>query len=147
MFSLVVYDFGVKYQGIQHAKHLKKSLEKYYKVAVYWKGQLFCGITLGWNYNMRHIDLSVPGYVQRKRTKYQHANPKNPQHSLYQAQPVQYCTKVKRLVKSETSSPLSDKKIKRVQDIVGTFVWYSCACDTTLAASLSAIASRQTKGT
>ena len=90
--------------------------------------------------------MSVPGYVQRKRTKYQHANPKNPQHSPYQAQPVQYCTKVQRLVKSETSSPLSDKQIKRVQDIVGAFVWYSLACDPALAASLSAIASRKTKG-
>ena len=78
MFSLVVDDFGVKCQGIQHAKHLKEALDKYYEVAVDWKGRLFCGITLDWNYNMRHVDLSVPGYVQRKRTKYQHADPKNP---------------------------------------------------------------------
>ena len=28
MFSLVVDDFGVKCQGIQHAKHLKEALEK-----------------------------------------------------------------------------------------------------------------------
>ena len=59
MFRLVVDDFGVKCQGIQHAKHLKEALEKYYKVAVYWKGGLFCGITLDWYYNMRHVDLSV----------------------------------------------------------------------------------------
>ena len=49
-------------------------------------------------------------------------------------------------VKSGTIPPLYDKQIKRVQDIVGTFVWYIRACDPTLAASLSAIASRQTKG-
>ena len=99
MFSLVVDDFGVKCQGIQHAKHLKEALEKYYKVAVDWKGRLFCGITLDWNYNMRHVDLSAPGYVQRKRTKYQHDNPKKPQHSPYQAQPIQYGTKVQQPVK------------------------------------------------
>ena len=34
MFILVVDDFGVKCQGIQHAKHLKESLYKYYEVAV-----------------------------------------------------------------------------------------------------------------
>ena len=107
----------------------------------------FCGMTLDWNYNMRHVDLSVPGYVHRKRTKYQHSNPKNPQHSLYQAQPIQYITKVQQPFKYDTSSPLSDKQIKRVQDIVGTFVWYSRVCDPALAASLSAIASRQNKGT
>ena len=76
--SLVVDDFGVKFQGIQHNKHLKEALKKYYKVAVDWKGRIFCGITLEWNYNIRNFDLSVPGYVQRKRTKYQHANPKKP---------------------------------------------------------------------
>ena len=50
-------------------------------------------------------------------------------------------------VKSDTSAPLYDEKIKRVKYIFGTFVWYSHACDTTLAAYLSAIVSRQTKGT
>ena len=147
MFSLVVDDFGVKCQGIQHAKHLKEALEKYSEVDVDWKGQLFYSITLNWNYNMRYVYLSVPGYVHRDRTKDQHSNPKKPQHSPYQAQPIQYLTKVQQPVKSDTSSPLSEKQIKRVQDIVGTFVWYSRECDPTLAASLSAIASRQTKGT
>ena len=50
-------------------------------------------------------------------------------------------------VKSDTSAPLSDEKIERVQDIVSTFFWYSRACDPTLAASLSAIVSLQTNGT
>ena len=110
-----------------------------------WKGQLFCGINLDWNYNMRHVDLSVPGYVQIKRTKYKHSNPKKPQHSPYQAQPIQYGTKVQQPVKSDTRAPLYDKQIKRVQEIVGTFVWYSRTCGPTLAAYLSVIASRETK--
>ena len=70
MFRFVVDDFGVKCQGIQHAKHLKEALEKYYEVAVDWEGKLFCGINLNWNYNTRHVDPFVPGYVQRKRNKY-----------------------------------------------------------------------------
>ena len=61
MFSLVVDDFLLKCQGIQHAKHLKEALEKYYEVDVDWEGRLFCVITLDWNYNMRNGDLSVPG--------------------------------------------------------------------------------------
>ena len=147
MFSLVVDDFGVKCQGIQQAKYLKEALDKYYGVDVDWKGRLFCVITLNCNYNMRHVELSVPGYVQRNRTKYQHANPKNLQHSPYQAQPIQYGIKVQQPFKYDTSAPLYDKQIKRVQDIVGTFVWYSRECDPTLAAFLGAIASLQTKGT
>ena len=111
MLSLVVDDFGVKCQGIQHAKNLKEALEKYYKVAVDWEGRLFCGINLNWKYNMRNVDLFVPGYVQRKRTKYQHAEPKNPQHTPYQEEPIQYGTKVQQPVKSNTSVPLYDKQI------------------------------------
>ena len=96
---------------------------------------------------MRYVDISVPGYVKRKITKCQHANPKNLQHSPYQAQPIQYGTKVQQPVKSDTIAPLSDKQIKHVQDIFGNFLWYSRTCDPTLSASLSAIASSQTKGT
>jgi len=49
-FCLVVDDFGIKTIGLSHAKHLKAALEKYYEVTVDWKGELFCGITLNWDY-------------------------------------------------------------------------------------------------
>ena len=57
MFSLVVNNFGVKCQGIQHAKHLKASLEEHYNVAVDWKGKLFCGITLD---SVSYTHLTLP---------------------------------------------------------------------------------------
>ena len=147
IFSLVVDDFGIKCQGIEHARHLKKSLEEWYEVSVDWAGKLFCGITLDWNYDMGHVDLSVPGYVERKLTKYQHQKPTHPQHSPYLAAPIKYGAKVQEPVPSDTSAPLSPEEIKHVQDIVGSFIWYGRACDPTLSAALSAIAARQTKGT
>ena len=45
----VVDAFGIKCQGIVHTRHLKKMLERWYDVSVYWAGKLFCGITLDWN--------------------------------------------------------------------------------------------------
>ena len=96
---------------------------------------------------MKHVDLSIPGYVKRKRTKYQHPNPKRPQHSPHQAAPIQYGAKVQSSVPSDKTAPLYPEQIKLVQDIVGTFIWYGRACDPTLTAALSAIASLQTKGT
>ena len=147
MFSLVVDDFGVKCQGIQHAKHLKAALEQHYDVAVDWEGKLFCGITLDWDYKMGHVDLSVPGYVKRKMTKYQHPKPTRPQHSPYLAAPIEYGVKVQQPTQADTTAPLTAEQIKHVQDIVGTFIWYGRACDPTLSAALSAIGSRQTKGT
>ena len=34
MFSLIVDNFGIKLQGIQHVRHLKKMLEEHYDVSV-----------------------------------------------------------------------------------------------------------------
>ena len=147
MFSLVVDDFGVKCQGIQHARHLKQTLEQYYEVSVDWEGKLFCGVTLDWNYKKGHVDLSVPGYVQRKLTKYQHPKPTKPQHSPYLSAPIQYGAKVQSPVPSDTTALLSDSQIKHIQDIVGSFIWYARACDPTLTAALSAIGARQSKAT
>ena len=50
-------------------------------------------------------------------------------------------------IPSDKTAPLSPEQIKRVQDIISTFIWYGRACDPTLTASLSAIAYRQSKGT
>ena len=83
MFSLVVDNFRVKCEGIQHANNLKIALEQHYNVAVDWKGKLFCGITLERNYKMRHVDLSVPDYVGQKMIKYQHPKPRQSQCSPY----------------------------------------------------------------
>ena len=147
MFSLVVDDFCVNFEGIQHAKHLKESLEHHYEVSMDWEGRLFCVIILDWNYNMKHFYLSIPGYVQRKRTKYQHPDPLKPQHSSYQATPIRYGTKVQHPVQSDATALIYPEQIKRFQYIVGSFICYGRACNTTLTASLSAITSCQIKGT
>ncbi len=45
-FTLVVDDFGVKYVGKQHAKHLVENLKQYYTMAEDEEGSLYCGIAL-----------------------------------------------------------------------------------------------------
>ena len=46
----------------------------------------------------------------------------------------------------DTSPPISPARIKLIQDVVGTFAWYARAVDPTMAATMSSIASRQSKG-
>jgi hypothetical protein len=46
-----------------------------------------------------------------------------------------------------TSAPLTPEAIKRVQDIVGTLLYYGRAVDSTLLTALSSIAARQSNGT
>ncbi len=48
-FTLVVDDFGVKYECKEHAQHLKNTLEEYYKLTCDWTGTRYIGITLDWD--------------------------------------------------------------------------------------------------
>ena len=45
-FTLVVYDFGVKYSGKERALHLKAELDDKYKVTTDWEVKLYIGIAL-----------------------------------------------------------------------------------------------------
>jgi hypothetical protein len=80
-FTLVVYDFGVKYVGKEHAQYLIDALETDYTVSKDWTGGLYCGITLKWDYENRHVDLSMPGYIKDALHKFQHPMPKRPKYA------------------------------------------------------------------
>jgi hypothetical protein len=80
-FSLVVDDFGVKYVGEENARHLHDTLNRYYKTSVDWAGQLYCDITLAWDYVNRNVDLSMPGYVAAALHKFRHPPPTRNHHA------------------------------------------------------------------
>ena len=145
-FTLVVDDFGIKFVGDQHANHLKKVLEKDYEVTVDWKGEKYVGISLKWDYDKRTLETSVPEFVSSSLHKFQHPAPPKPQHSPAHAAPIQYGAKVQQEY-LDTSPQISKEGIRRIQEIVGTFAWYSAATDPTMAKTLSSIAGRQAKAT
>jgi hypothetical protein len=146
-FSLVVDDFGIKTVSLTHAKHLKHALEQHYEVNVDWKGQLYCGVHLDWDYKHRTVHLSMPDYISKALARFQHSPPLKPQHSPYQASPIQYGKTVQLVKAPDTSPKLSPEQIKHIQQIVGTLLYYSRAVDPTLAAALSTIALQQANGT
>jgi hypothetical protein len=45
-FSLVVYNFGVKYIGEEHAQHLMQTVQKYYMCLFKKEGKRYCGLTI-----------------------------------------------------------------------------------------------------
>ena len=47
-------------------------LKLYYKMEEDWKGHLYIGITLNWNYNKGYVDIYMPNYVAKKLTEYGH---------------------------------------------------------------------------
>ena len=45
-FSLVVDDFGIKYDRQEEITHLLDALKKIYKISENWDGKLYCGLNL-----------------------------------------------------------------------------------------------------
>jgi len=82
-FSLVDNDFGVKYVGEENAQHLFDTVRKYYKCSCNWKGEQYCGLTINWDYEGRKVHLSMPGYVQKALTHFQHSPPAKRQDQPY----------------------------------------------------------------
>jgi hypothetical protein len=95
MFTLVVDDFGIHYEGKQHGHHLITALNQDYEaVTTDWDGSLFCGITLNWDYQARSVDLSMPGYVVKALREFQHTGPTKAEHQPHRNNEPQYGVKL-----------------------------------------------------
>ena len=66
LFTLVVDDFGVKYASKNDVDHLINSIKLTYTLIEDWTGNLYCGITLEWDYVNRHIGISMLNYLKKK---------------------------------------------------------------------------------
>jgi hypothetical protein len=70
--SLVVDNFRIKYVGKEHADYLIKCLKEKYKLSEDWSGDLYCGISLRWDYVAWTLNISMPGYIKKQLLKYKH---------------------------------------------------------------------------
>jgi hypothetical protein len=147
-FTLVVDDFGVKYEGVEDANHLINAIKANYKCTVDWTGALYCGITLKWDYDNQTVDLSMPGYVQSALVRFQHPDPYRPEYAPHQwTAPVFGSSKPQLATPTDTAELLPPKDVTIIQQIVGTFLFYARAVDQTMLVALGSIASQQTKAT
>eukprot|EP00804_Cyclotella_cryptica_P014206 CCRYP_005619-RB/>CCRYP_005619-RB protein AED:0.41 eAED:0.38 QI:0/0/0/1/0/0/4/0/300 len=64
-----------------------------------------------------YLDISMPGYVHKQLTKYNHPRPKNPVHTPWEPYPIKYG--------------------------IGSFLYYSRATDPTISHALSELATQQ----
>jgi hypothetical protein len=55
-----------------------------------WAGNLYCGITLEWDYENRHVDISMPGYIKKKLQECGHIMPKKIQACPYLPEPTKF---------------------------------------------------------
>ena len=65
-FTLIVDDLGVKYENKEDAEHLMQMLkDNYAGITEDWKGTIYAGIHLHWDYKRRKVHLSMPGYIKK----------------------------------------------------------------------------------
>jgi hypothetical protein len=108
---------------------------------------LYCGITLEWDYVNRTVDISMLGYIKKKLQEYEHVMLKKLQTCPYSPEPKQFGTEAQAPLPPDSSPTLDKKGIKRVQQIVGSILYYARAVDMTVLMALSSIAMDQTKAT
>jgi hypothetical protein len=127
--------------------HLLNSLQTTYKLTADWTGDLYCGITLGWNYDKRCVDISMPGYIKKKLQEYRHVVPNRLQSCPCVPEPKQFGATAQAPAPPDDTPKLNDVGIKRVQKIVGSILYYARAVNMTVLMALSSIATEQTKAT
>ena len=103
----------------------------------------FCGIHLKWDYFNRTCDLSIPGYVNKALKKFHHLIPSKMCHAPHPWNPPIYGKHIQ-YAHDPTSSPaVSAKDRTFVQQVVGTFLFYSRCVDPTMLTALNALAEEQ----
>ena len=79
--------------------------------------------------------------------EYEHVMPKKLQTCPYSPEPKRFGTEAQAPLPPDSSPKLDKKGIKRVQQIVGSILYYACAVDMTVLMALSSIAVEQTCAT
>ena len=110
-------------------------------------GDLYCSINLKWNYNKCYVDLDMSKYVMKQMTRYAHPAPLKPQHCPYSPNPISYGKDNQAPTPTDDSPLLDAAGKKRIQQIVGSFLYYAHAVDPTILMALSDIATQSSAPT
>ena len=89
----------------------------------------------------------MDGYILDLRNKFQHMQPKKPQLSPHKHRPIDYGDTQQLVQPTDTSKPLNEKGIKRIQVIVGDLLCVGREFNNKLIVALSAIGAQQASAT
>ena len=141
-FVLVVDDFSVKYTEHSDALHLLATLGRKYEYTVDWAGSKFLGMTVQYDRSRHALTLSMPGYVQAAMRRFDVQRKPKPTHSPALFVAPAYGAKTQ-YAAHDDSAPTSPAQTKYIQEVIGTFLYYARAIDSTMIPTLSKLASRQ----
>ncbi len=130
-FNLAVDNFGIKYIGEDNLQHLYDALHKEtYDIVEDRVGNLY--IDLSWHYDKGYVYLSMPKYVMKQLTRYAHPAPVKPQHCPFSPNPITYGKDNQATTSADDSPLLDDATKKRIQQVVGSFLYYARAVNVTI---------------
>ncbi len=89
----------------------------------------------------------MPGYIKKKLQEYKHSFPGRIQNCPYPPEPKRFGVDAQAPIGIDATAKLDEKGIKRVQQTVGSILYYARAVDMTVLMALSSIAVEQTKAT
>ena len=125
-----------------------KSLRKYYgKVTIDWSGSLYCVIYLEWNYQEKWVNLSMTNYIDTLIRKFQYQPSKKTQYSPFPWIKPTYGASKQYPTPTDISPTLDKDNITRIQNFLGTLLYYARMVDPTLLVALSYLETQKTKET
>ena len=89
----------------------------------------------------------MPGYIKKLLQRYKHLTAKKPQHCPYNPLPKKYGKDAQDTIPDDTSPRVDEARRKKIQQIVGSILYYARAVDLTVLMALSTIAGEQAKAT
>lgn len=89
----------------------------------------------------------MPGYVEKALQRFQHITPTWPQHAPHAWIPPQYGATTQLTNPIDDSPNLDKTQTKRLQQIIGVFLYYGRALDLTMLVALGTLAAAQAEGT
>jgi hypothetical protein len=146
-FTLVVNDFGVKYEQQEDIDHLFAAIKTKYVLTKDWMGDLYCGIKFNWDYKIGPSKFWCPATLSSNYNDIGMPPPLAHNIAPFYPQPKQYGSTLQWPIKPDTYPPLSKDNSKQIKHIIGSILFYVRAVNLTVLMVLSTIANKQAKGT
>eukprot|EP00957_Ditylum_brightwellii_P022289 1681830-Ditylum_brightwellii.AAC.1 len=127
IFCLVVNNFGIKYTNENNLQYLIRVLQQLYTITIDRDGNLFCGITLRWDYVNRAVDLSIPGYIKAALEQFKHPLKPSPEHAPHDYVRPRYKPGPQMAPLEQKWPELSKQEKTRIQQVLGTLLFYARA--------------------
>ena len=147
LFCLCVDDFGIQYHSRADADHLIHALRQFYKITIDWDGKNYCGLQLDWDYQAGHVDISMPGYIDRLLTRLKHPKPNRPVDAPHRWRKPEYGKSIQYNLPIDTSPPLTAPAAILLQSTVGSLLFYSRAVDPSMLPGLNEVSTQQSTPT